>query len=133
MSDLQAKVRYAVRAALYLAENYRGEEPIKVHEIAAATDVPPKYLVHILLSLKRRALANSTRGPAGGYWLLRRPGLITLWEVVDAVENEDSDGEEELTSEVSYDRTINRVWRQLEDRRREFLSGFTLADLIGSE
>ena len=74
MRDFDARTRYALRAALHLAEHYQGAgKPIKIREIAARTDTPPKYLVHILLQLKRRALVNSTRGAKGGYWLLRRP------------------------------------------------------------
>ncbi len=130
MTDLQARLRYGLRAMLYLAENYRGEEPTKVRRIGAETAVPPKYLVHILLGLKRAALVNSTRGPSGGYWLLRRPALITVAEVVEAIEQDSADrGGPELV-EVPYDHAINRLWQRMQLRRREFLSSITLADLL---
>jgi Rrf2 family protein len=130
MPELHAKVRYALRAALDLAEHYGGETPIKVADIAARTAVPPKYLVHILLALKRRLLVNSTRGPSGGYWLVRRPGRISLAEVVDAVQNARTRRDAPELEEVPCDRAINRAWRGAEGARRDFLGGLTLEDLL---
>jgi Rrf2 family protein len=130
MSDLQARVRYALRAAADLAEHYDGEKPIKVREIAARTAVPANYLVHILLDLKRRALVNSTRGPAGGYWLVRRPGRITVADIVDAVQgNVPGRGGPEL-DEVPCDRAINDLWREADRKSRQFMASVTLEDLL---
>jgi len=130
MADLHARVRYALRAAVDLAEHYDGEKPVKISEIADRTAVPPKYLVHILLSLKRRLLVNSTRGPSGGYWLVRRPGRIRVAEIVDAVQSaRDRKSAPEL-EEVACDRAINQVWRRAERAHHDFLDGFTLEDLL---
>jgi Rrf2 family protein len=130
MADLHAKVRYALRAALDLAEHYDGETPVKVGDVAARTAIPPKYLTHILLALKRRVLVNSTRGPAGGYWLARRPGRITLAEVVDAVQGPAAGRRAPQIEEVPCDRAINRAWRQAEGAAHEFLARLTLEDLL---
>jgi len=130
MSELQARVRYALRAAADLARHYDGETPIKVREIAARTAVPPKYLVHILLDLKRRALVNSTRGPAGGYWLVRRPARINVAEIVEAVEGSTPGRSGPELEEVPCDRAINRLWRQADRKIHEFLAGVTLEDLL---
>ena len=130
MADLQAKVRYALRAAIDLAEHYDGETPVKVGDIAARTAIPPKYLTHILLALKRRLLVSSTRGPAGGYWLARRPGRITVAEVVDAIEGAAAARRAPPLEEVPCDRAINRVWLQAGRAAHEFLARLTLEDLL---
>jgi Rrf2 family protein len=130
MAELHARVRYALRAAIDLAEHYDGENPVKIGDIAARTAVPPKYLVHILLSLKRRLLVNSTRGPSGGYWLVRRPGRIKVAEVVDAVQSARARRDAPALEEVPCDRAINEAWRRAERARHDFLDRLTLEDLL---
>ena len=133
MADLHARVRYALRAAIDLAGHYDGETPVKVGEIADRTAVPPKYLVHILLALKRALLVNSTRGPSGGYWLVRPPRTIRVSQIVDAVQNRPGVKKgPDLEEEVPCDRVINHVWRQAEGARKQFLDNLTLAQLLAS-
>lgn len=129
MADLHARVRYALRAAVDLAEHYAGETPVKISEIADRTAVPPKYLVHILLSLKRALLVNSTRGPSGGYWLVRPPHAIRLSEIAAAVQPRSRKGAPEV-GDVPSDRVINQVWQQAENARKQYLAGLTLEQLL---
>lgn len=130
MRAFDAKTRYALLAAMDLAAHYDGTTPSKVREIAARTGVPPKYLVHILLKLKRRALVNSTRGARGGYWLLRPPELISAAEVIGAVEAEGR-ARGALSDDGPHDRAIRRLRDESERRRQEYLAGVTLAELLG--
>lgn len=130
MAELHARVRYALRAAIDLARHYNGEQPVKINDIAERTAVPPKYLVHILLSLKRRLLVNSTRGPSGGYWLVRPPHVIPIADIVDAVQSPRAGRDAHELEEVPCDRAINQVWRQAEAARRDFLKRVTLQDLV---
>jgi Rrf2 family protein len=129
MKSFDAKTRYALMAALDLAEHSASGKPVRIREIAARTGVPPKYLVHILLQLKRRALVNSTRGAKGGYWLMRPAELISAAEVVGAVASDYRHLSRPLL-EVAYDQAIERLWGEAERRRREFLARTTLADLL---
>jgi len=124
---INARTRYALMAALDLAEHFSPEQPIKLQEIAARTGAPPKYLVHILLSLKRRALVNSTRGANGGYWLLRRPEMISIGEVIAAVEKTSRPGPPPTTA---YECAVEELQRQLERAHRETLGRTSLADLL---
>jgi Rrf2 family protein len=127
MARLKAKVRYALLAALDLAEHYQGEEPIKLQEIAARTDVPEKYLVHILLSLKRKALVNSARGSKGGYWLTRPPDRITVAQVVDAVEPQRPSPP---PAESPRGRLVNRIWTQAQLKMQQSMAAITLAEAL---
>lgn len=72
---------YALKAALHLAESDPGT-PIRVDDIAEELGVPRNYLSKILHTLARGDLLTSTRGPHGGFRLARRPGDMTLADVV---------------------------------------------------
>ena len=41
MRGFDAKTRYALSAALDLAEHREGQKPVKIREIAARTGIPP--------------------------------------------------------------------------------------------
>jgi hypothetical protein len=66
---------YPVRAVLYLAR-HPGRR--RSHDIAAAMEIPAKYLPQILGALVQAGLARSTAGRLGGYELARAPASITL-------------------------------------------------------
>jgi len=78
---LSQQSRYAFKALLHLATR----DPQKPHptaEIAAAANVPRKFLEAILVDLKIAGIVQSTRGKAGGYALARPPEQITFGEVI---------------------------------------------------
>jgi len=81
---LSQTVEYALRAAVYLAT--RDEEPSTTEEIAVRTKVPPAYLAKILRGLTKAGVVRSQRGAGGGVALAKSPELLTILEVVNAVE-----------------------------------------------
>jgi Rrf2 family protein len=81
---LTARGDYAVRAAVELAA--AGGAPRKVAELAAAQDIPPRFLENILLALRRAGLVQSRRGNVGGFRLSRPPEEITIANILRAVE-----------------------------------------------
>ncbi len=132
MNTFDARTRYALLAALDLAERYASGKPVKVREIAARTRTPAKYLVHILLQLKRKALVNSARGPKGGYWLLRPPELISVAEIVGAVGKASPPGRPGAGDKTRAG-VLKQVWADAERKRHEFLAHVTLAQLLAGE
>ncbi len=127
MARVTAKTQYALLAALDLAEHYDGDKPVKLREIAVRTDVPSNYLVHILLSLKSRALVNSIRGPKGGYWLIRPPRSITVAEVVAAVEPRRPSRRRESGGAQAL---VDRLLSEADARGWEYLAGLTLEQAL---
>jgi Rrf2 family protein len=75
---------HAIRALLFLAQQAPGES-IPADRVAQALGAPGNYLGKTLQLLARRGLLASTRGPAGGFRLLRAPDEVALAEVVAAV------------------------------------------------
>ena len=130
MMRFSRKTEYALLAAMDLAEHYEGERPVPVSHIAARTGSPPKYLAQILPELKGAAIANSTRGPKGGYWLMRRPELISAAEVIAAVEPERRRSAPAGGIPPSYGKALEQVCDKLGQHVRSYLSDLTLADLL---
>ena len=56
-------------------------------EIAKAEEIPLPILRKVLQDLARKGLLDSRRGPGGGFRLSRRPELITLRDIVAAVDS----------------------------------------------
>ena len=129
MKGMDARTRYALLAALDLAEHAGPSRPAKVREIAARTGVPAKYLVHILLALKRRALIHSARGAKGGYWLVKPTHLTSVAEVVAAAGAHDRPTRR-TPPQDGRQRALTRVWEEAERRWRSYLAQVTLSNLL---
>jgi Rrf2 family protein len=137
---LSQKTRYALRALLHLAEAEPGRS-VQAAEIAAAQQVPRKYLELILLDLKKAGFIASRRGPGGGYVLARPATDISFADVLRATE-----GPIALVPCASinfYARcgdchdeascAIRRVMAQVREDAVRTLSGTSLADAAAFE
>ncbi len=126
---LHSKVEYALLAAVDLAAHHPASAPVKTREIASRTGAPAKYLGQLLLLLKARMLVRSTRGPTGGYRLMRPPELISAAEVMDAVASNNRGHRSRRPAHSPYSSALNWLSEGLAEARRDFLSSVTLADL----
>jgi Rrf2 family protein len=75
---------YALRAITHLAQHH--PTPQTRHQIASATKTPVDYLAKIMRTLGRASIVNSGRGVHGGFTLARSPRLISVLDVVNAVD-----------------------------------------------
>jgi Rrf2 family iron-sulfur cluster assembly transcriptional regulator len=77
---------HALRALVALAQlppgTYRGAVAI-----ARQTGAPRNYLGKLLQMLARRGLVESQKGLGGGFKLARQPHAISLFDVVEAIED----------------------------------------------
>ncbi len=81
---LSRTVEYALRAAVHLASN--NGVPQRTIEVAEATKVPFAYLSKILQGLRRNDIVHLQRGLHGGVSLARAPELLTILDIVNAVD-----------------------------------------------
>ena len=125
-----AKTEYACIAALALAARFGSGAPIRVREIADDHGIPARFLVQILLQLKRAGLVSSTRGASGGYQLIRSPHDVTLADVMAAVEGPCEPPTSNLCRATDLSRTLVATWRDAADAEQEILGAVTLADLL---
>src|SRR5512145_2183863 len=82
---LTTKSRYGVRSIFDIAYN-AGGLPAQIKDISERQQISPRYLEQIFQKLKAEKILGSKRGPRGGYYLLREPKDITLYEIITAAE-----------------------------------------------
>jgi Rrf2 family protein len=85
---LPTQIRYGTRALFYMAFQ-RGGTYTQTKEIAEKEGIPPRYMEQIFQRFKRAGIVGSTRGPAGGYFLIKRPEEITVGDIVRAILGKD--------------------------------------------
>ena len=128
--QISAKADYAVRALAELAAN--GGGPVKGERLAAAQQIPPKFLEAILAQLRQRGLLQSRRGSDGGYWLARPAAEITLADIIRAADGPLARVRGQRPERVSYEgsaRRLTEVWIAVRASLRSVLELVTLQDL----
>lgn len=80
---LSGGVEWALHCCVVLTT---ATEPVPAARLAALHDVSGSYLAKQLQALSRAGLVTSVQGKAGGYVLTRAPELITVLDVVAAVD-----------------------------------------------
>jgi Rrf2 family iron-sulfur cluster assembly transcriptional regulator len=149
---LSTRGRYAVMAMAELAARQPGGPPladmqagdseadgigrsqVSLAEIAQAQHLSLAYLEQLFGPLRRAGLVASARGPGGGYRLARAPALITISEIVLAVDEpiQATRCEEGGPGCLAGQRCLTHdLWAELGNQIRLFLEGLTLADVIG--
>lgn len=68
-----------------LARDY-GKGPVQIREISEKENIPRSFLENILLELRKMGVLGSELGKSGGYYLLRKPGEVSLAEIIDHFE-----------------------------------------------
>ncbi len=126
---LSAKTEYGCLAMLHLAEQHPSGEPVQIRKMAADHDIPWRFLVQILLELKRAGLVASTRGASGGYRLARAPEEISLGDVLAALEGDATDAGGD-TPPSGLRAALYSACFEAHLAQQERLSGITLSDLL---
>lgn len=124
---ISSRCEYACRAMLELAQRGAVEETLTSQSIAARRDIPEKYLVHILLQLKRAGLVQSVRGAQGGYRLTEPPDRVSLLEIIEAI---DGPIEEQLPGREGTSPEFRPVWRSVSRAIRDQLKTTTLQRIL---
>lgn len=79
---ISARCDYACKALLELSLHWPNKEPLPIRTISKRQGMPMRYLVQILIQLKRMGLVDSVRGKEGGYNLTKSPDKISLGEAI---------------------------------------------------
>ncbi|MBI3289734.1 MAG: Rrf2 family transcriptional regulator [Elusimicrobia bacterium] len=132
---ITSSIEYATRLMVTLACEH-GRSPVPAERLAEADNVPADYVSQILVKLRRAGLVTSHRGSAGGYVLARKPGEISLAEVVRAVDGavfEEVCGRYEEGSKDCRHQgqcAISPVWNRLGELITGYFEGVTLASIL---
>ena len=134
------RAEYGVRVMVDLARR-DSDDPVPLAEIAEHEGLPLAYLEHLVARLRRAGLVDSRRGAHGGYLLSRAAELITMAEVVEALEgaiapieciSSDSDGTMHCVRELDPQRvcTTKLLWTRVRGSIVDTLERTTLAELV---
>lgn len=123
---ISSRCEYACRAVLELALN-EGGQPLTAAAIAEKRNIPGKYLVHILIQLRRAGLVRSVRGSQGGYLLSKPPADITLLDIIQAI---DGPILAPLPVEDNAGKDLKPVWKHAAREIAKVLESYRIQDII---
>ena len=132
---ITSKGRYALRAALALAEMTKDRELVSISSLAEAEEIPAVFLEQIFFKLKKAEIVKSVRGPGGGFAFNRPLNSLTLREIFDAVGEELTmtfcDRQKNKCSRQS-DCIAHRVFDSISSRINDYLDSITLQKVLES-
>lgn len=86
---LSNSCRYGIRAVIYLASQPLSGGKTGIKKISGDLDLPTPFLAKILQQLAKQKILSSSKGPHGGFSLLKDPGDITLLDIVNTIDGKD--------------------------------------------
>jgi len=116
-----------------LAAHQNEGKPVFLSDIAKRQNISEKYLEQIFSTLRTNGLVTTVRGRKGGFLLNKPAAEITASDIVTILE-----GPCDLVDCVSKPKTCGMsdscatrdIWGLLGSKIDEFLSGFTLEQLV---
>ncbi len=128
---LTTKGRFAVTAMLDLAL-HASQGPVTLAGISERQKISLSYLEQLFGKLRRHELVESVRGPGGGYHLARDASLVSIADIVRAVE-ESIDSTQCGGRENCHDNhrcMTHDLWEELNHTVYGFLAGVKLSHLV---
>jgi len=132
---LTTKGEYAVRATIYVL-HHSDKGPVQISEIAKNEGISKTYIEQLFNKLKKGGILKSTRGPAGGYVLNKKPEKITIGDIVRCVEGpvslticEENPGKKHNCKRASSCKSYP-VWKKINGMIESALDSVKLGDLI---
>ena len=134
---LTSKGRYAVMAMADLAK-INANHPTNLTDISLRQGISLSFLEQIFSKLKKNNLVQSSRGPFGGYSLIKRPEEIKLSSIINAVDEKvktlgcKKESKKGCTGK-SVKCIAHNLWDDLENHINSFFEKNTLKDIIFKE
>ena len=131
---LTTKGRFAVTAMMDLALRHGGG-PVTLAQISARQKISLSYLEQLFGKLRRRQLVDSVRGPGGGYRLAKDMSVITVSEIILAVD-EPIDATQCAGKENCKDEQkclTHDLWATLNSRIFDYLESVSLRQLVENQ
>jgi Rrf2 family protein len=122
----------AALATAYLA--HHPDTVVQARQVAAHLNIPTDSALKILQVLSRQRLIRSHLGRSGGYQLARAPELVSVLEIVEAIDGPIDSGTPlhapapELLSGLDH---LQTLCREVAQQARQRLGAATVADLAG--
>ena len=129
---ISTKGRYGLRTLMDIA-SHQAKGPVNLGDIAERQGISAKYLWQIVNLLKTAGFVRGTRGPKGGYILLRNPAEITLLDIIQVLEGPLS--LVECVDDAAFcartgDCVAHSVWGEVSQLILDALQKITLAEIL---
>ena len=128
MMRMSSQVEYGLRAMIDIAL-HGTDSPVQAGDIHRRQGIDEHFVSQILLMLRRAGLIESLRGRQGGHRLAKAASLITMLEIVEALEGNDDARERGTSSSQVEVLVIRQVWSDTREHARQLLRNVTLRDL----
>jgi Rrf2 family iron-sulfur cluster assembly transcriptional regulator len=86
---LSNSCRYGIRAVIYLASQPLSNGKTGIKKISSDLNLPTPFMAKILQQLAKQKILSSSKGPHGGFSLLKDPHEITLLDIVNTIDGKD--------------------------------------------
>ena len=135
MLRFSKKADYALIALKDLASRSPGSSS-NAREIAGRYDIPVELMAKVLQRLVRMGIVASHQGTRGGYQLARDATLISVADVIQAIDGPvlvtACSDEDESCEQYAKCNVRDPLWR-LKDRIVQSLASFTVNELVSDE
>ena len=135
---ISTRVRYGLKALVYIAEKSREDKLVRIKEIADDQNISVQYLEQILFKLKNENIIEGKRGPNGGYRLAKNPEEITLHELYKILDEEEkvidcNESKENKANCNGQSCGTTCIWNKLDNAMTKILEETTLNDIIKNQ
>lgn len=120
------KAQYGLHLVSELAERHGAGEPISLEVVADKAGLSMKFMEQVARDLRKAGIVEGKRGASGGYLLVKDPSLLTVAEVVSAVEGP---AKLDLCSAHGPSAKTDGIWAKLQGQILTTLSGTTIDEL----
>ncbi len=131
---ITTKGRYALRAVIYLVNNYEGK-PISIRQLSEIACLSPEFLEQIFFRLRRAGIITSTRGPGGGFNLTKDPKDVSIDDLFVAIDEgyhiaPCSSDDPDVLCERAQDCATCGFWNHTYEMLRTYFSSVSIQDVI---
>jgi len=126
---ISTKGRHAVMAMVDLS-SHGAEKPVPLAEVAQRQMISLSYLEQLVAKLKKHGLVKSMRGPGGGYILGQPANVMTVYQIVMAVDTVTA-REKPVQGDGQVARKLtDHLWQKMGEEVHKFLKSVTLEDVV---
>jgi Rrf2 family iron-sulfur cluster assembly transcriptional regulator len=86
---LSSSSKYGIRAVTYIASQSKNKGKIGIKQISKDLELPTPFLAKILQLLAKQKILSSSKGPHGGFSLLRDPRKIKILDIITTIDGTD--------------------------------------------
>jgi Rrf2 family iron-sulfur cluster assembly transcriptional regulator len=126
---LSSKSHFAVSAMIELAK-HEESGPISLRVISIRQNISLSYLESMFAQLRQSDLVASSKGPGGGYCLRRSACLITVADIINALNELPYMRPTDARDQSVQCLATNELWNSMNANALEFLRSVRLIDLV---